>query len=104
MLRMQAIKFLDSLIIEENFRDDLWIELKWNPVIEQMWQGFRLSQSERKEVADYMEKQREGRIAYGYEIDRMFAYDNYWELCGWDVHRYARSVDEVFDEISRLIS
>lgn len=101
---MQAIKFLDSLIVQRNLRDEEWIELKWIPVIEQMWQGFKLIRTERKKVADYMEKQREGRIAWGFQQDRMYELDNHWELCGWDVYSYARSVDEVFDEIKQLLS
>ena len=101
---MQAVKFLDNLIVHKNHRDDEWLELKWNPVIEQMWQGFKLSQTERKKVANYMEKQREGRIAWGYEQDRMYALDNYWDLYGWNAHDYARSVEHTFDKIKQLLS
>lgn len=101
---MQAVKFLENLIVHKNHRDDIWVELKWNPVIDQMWQGFKLSQTERKKVVDYMEKQREGRKLWGYEQDRMYALDNYWDLYGWDVCRYAGSVDNVFDRIKQLLS
>lgn len=99
---MQAVKFLDSLIVEKSFRDEEWVELTWNPVIEQMWKGFKLSPTERKRIADYMDKQREGRIAWGYEQDRLYALT--WELCGWDCHRYASSVNDVFDTIQQLLS
>ena len=101
---MQAVKFLDSLIVMKSFRDDTWVELEWNPVIEQMWQRFKLSQTECDRIKDYMEKQREGRIAWGFQQDRMYALDNYWDLYGWDVYNYARSVDNVFDRIKQLLS
>lgn len=98
---MQAAKLLESMIVYRNCRDDSWIELKWNPVIEQMWQGFKLSRAERDMIKNYMERQRQGRIAWGYEQDRMYEGD---ELCGWDVHRYIRSVENTFDEINQLIT
>lgn len=100
---MQAVRFLDNLIVMKSYRDDVWVEFKWNPVVEQMWQGFQLSQTERKRIADYMEKQKEGRIAWGYEQDRLHAL-NYWDLYGWDVHDYIRSVEHTFDKIKQLLS
>ena len=101
---MQAAKFLDSLIVMRSFRDDIWVELKWNPVIEQMWQGFKLSKNECNKITNYMEKQRKGMIEWGFQQDRMYALDKYWDLYGWDALSYAKSVDEVFDRIKQLLS
>lgn len=96
---MQATKFLNSLIVEKSFRDDVWVELKWNPVVEQMWKGFKLNHHERKLVIQYMEDQRKGRISWALQQEKIYELD----LCGWDVHRYARSVDSVFDEINKVL-
>lgn len=101
---MQATKFLNSLIIEKNLRDDVWIELRWNSVVEQMWKGFKLTKTEKDEINDYMEKQRKGMIAQGFQQDRMFELDNYWGLCGWNVCDYTMSVNHTFDRIKQLLS
>lgn len=99
---MQAIKFLDSLIVQRNLRDEEWIELKWNPVIEQMWQGFQLSKDELEEINDYMEQQKEGFISWGGYTDLQYAREH--NVCGWDIHRYIYSVEITFNKIKQLIS
>ena len=99
---MQAIKFLDSLIVQRNLRDEEWIELKWNPVIEQMWQGFQLSKAELEQINDYMEEQKEGFISWGGYTDLQYAREH--NVCGWDIHRYMDSVELTFNKIKQLIS
>lgn len=101
---MQAIKFLNSLIVEKSFRDDVWVELKWNPVVEQMWKGFKLNHHERKLLIQYMEDQRKGRISWAFQEDKIYEQNLCGELCGWDPHRYAISVDRVLDKIINIIN
>jgi hypothetical protein len=98
---MQAIKFLDNLIVQRNIRDEEWIELKWNPVVEQMWQGFQLSKSELEEIKDYMERQKEEFISWGGYTDLQYAREH--DVCGWDIHRYMDSVDNTFKSLVNII-
>ena len=98
---MQAIKFLDSLIVHKHCRDEEWIELKWNPVVEQMWRGFALDKGELEEIKEYMEGQREEFISWGQYID--LQYEREQGVCGWDIHRYMDSVDHTFERIDELL-
>lgn len=107
-LEMQEIKFLDSLIVQKNMRDDEWIELKWNPVIEQMWRNFALTAGDIRIIHTEMEKIKQRLIGQGYHIKMSYQQDlregkgELW--CGWDSHMYARSVDDVFNKIQQLLS
>ena len=105
---MQAVKFLDSLIVEKNSRDSVWIELTWNPVIEQMWRNFALTAGDIRIIHTEMEKIKQRLIGQGYHIEMSYQQDlregkgELW--CGWDCHMYARSVDVVFNKIQQLLS
>lgn len=105
---MQAVKFLDSLIVQKNLRDDEWIELKWNPVTEQMWRNFVLTQRDIQTIHTEMEKKKHCLIGQGYHTEMYYQQDikegkgELW--CGWDYHRYVNSIDRVFDRIKQLLS
>ena len=98
---MQAIKFLNTLIEHKNFRDDEWVELKWNAVIADMWRGFRLNKAEIDEVKEYMQRQREAFINEGQHMAYLYECES--SIDGWDVHRYIQSVENTFDRIDNLL-
>ena len=104
---MQAVEFLDSLIVHKNMRDDVWIELKWNPEIEQMWRKFVLSQGDIQTIHTEMEKIKNHLMGGGYDTEMYYQQDireGKGELWfGWDYVMYVNSVDGVFDQIKHLL-
>jgi len=104
---MQAVKFLDSLVVEKNSRDSVWFELTWNPVVEQMWRNFALTEGDTRTIHIEMEKVKQDLIGRGYHTEMYYEQDLragkgelWW---GWDYTRYVMSVDHVFDKIKQLL-
>lgn len=101
---MQAIKFLDSLVIVKGYRDDTWVELKWNPVLANMWEGFKLTQTQLEQIQLHMNAEKKSRLEWGRQQDYIYSLHNYWGMCGWNVHDYCSSVQDTFSRINTLLA